>query len=174
MGLETAAHQGTGAYVPALKSYQKFRSGMGVWLSKKYENDPKFGKESAEANRLRHMAALSDRFAEIEGVDKKVKAHDAAVDFAVVEATSRGLIGSDVADAWTRLVGDMALVAGSAQTGSAPKESVAQATRDAASMDAWLAREAPYMLATHGVALGAHLASGNYVLAMQSYRSLRG
>ncbi len=173
-GLETAEHLGNGAYVPALQSYQKFRSGMGVWLGKKYENDPKFGKDSPDANRLRHMAALSDRFAEIEGVDKKVKSHDTAVDLAVVEATSRGLIGSDVADAWTRLVGDMALVAGSAQTGSAPKETVAQATRDAASMDAWLAREAPHLLFNHGAVLGAYLARGDYVLAMQSYRSLRG
>ena len=174
-GLQCAEQLGNGEYAPALQSYQKFRSGMSVWLAKKYETDPKFGKDSPEANRLQHMAALSDRFADIEGVDQRFKAHDIAVDMAVAEAVGRGLIGEDVATAWTRLVEDMVLVAGSAQSGSAPEEAVTRATSDAASIDAWLERERGSKLAVapHGAALGEELAGHQYVRALQSYRRLR-
>lgn len=174
-GLECAEHLGAGAYVPALQSYQKFRSGMGVWLSKKYETDPKYGKDSPEVNRLQHMATLSDRFAAIEGVDHKLKARDVEVDIAVGRAVSLGFIDGDTAAAWSRLVEDMALIAGSAQSGSAPEDSVKRATADAASVGAWLEREKGDKLAVapHGAALGLRLASHEYALALQSYRRLR-
>jgi hypothetical protein len=173
-GLECAEQLGNGEYVPALKSYQKFRSGMGVWLSKKYETDPKFGKDSPEANRLQHMATLSERFTEIEGVDQKIKAHDVEVDIAVSEAVGRGFVSGDVAETWSRLVEDMALVAGSVQGGNAPAETVARATADALGMDTWLATaQAGQAIALHGAALAARLANHEYVLALQSYRNLR-
>jgi Domain of unknown function (DUF4157) len=199
-GTQLAQHLEASEVPAALESYQRLRSGVGKWLGKKFELDPKFGKDSPEAARLAHIAAAGEALHEIEGVQAKVAALDGALDAEVAAAAERGLIGKRELQSWQQLAEDMVLLGSQTAGGKADAGLVERASEDAKQLDWWLELETnPVIPATifgtsnpftgestpadghpwlkqatsFGRAMRAQLAEGEHGAAGESYRKLR-
>jgi hypothetical protein len=199
-GPRTAQALENGKYDEALQAYQRLRTGIGKWLGKRFERDPKFGKDSPEAARMAHIAALGGSLGEIEGVAKKMQELDSAIDAEVQLASERGLLPKRTLGSWQQLKEDMVLIGGQTASGKADAGLVARASEDAKQVDWWLELETEPVIHTtafghinpftgqidpapghpwvkqatsFGRALREQLAAGEYGAAVESYRQLR-
>ncbi|MEZ4363203.1 MAG: DUF4157 domain-containing protein [Kofleriaceae bacterium] len=199
-GPQTAQHLEAGEYGEALQSYQQLRNGVGRWLAHRFEKDPKFGKDSPEATRLAHLAALGKGLQAVESVQTKMVALDASIDGEIALAANRGIVPPRTLGSWNQLREDMVLIAGQTAAGSADAGLVERAVEDAKMIDWWLELETqptamqnafgtfnaftgevaateghPWVQAatSHGRALRAQLKEGEYGQASESYRKLR-
>jgi hypothetical protein len=137
-GPQTVTHLEAGRHDQALASYQKLRSGISRWLGKKFELDPKFGKDSPEVAKLGQLAALGESLGELEEVEARTRWLDAAVDREVTTAGQLALIPPATVAAWDQLREAMVLIGGqSAGSKSDPTLAITTASH-AGAIDSWL------------------------------------
>jgi hypothetical protein len=199
-GTQTSGHLGKGDYASALQTYGKLRDGVGKWIGKKFEQDPKYGKDSPEATRMAHLIKLGNELEEVEGAQARMQALDSKLDAEVATAAERGVIARATADTWNQLKEDMVLIGGQTASGKADQTLVDRARSGTGSLDEWLAGETADRTVTSSVArvnlytgvqemragdqwlsqaqsngriLQAQLEAGEYTLAVDSYRRLR-
>lgn len=200
-GVRTARSLEEGKYGAAVESYQKLRNGVGRWIGSKFAADPKFGPSSPEAARMAHLSNLSEKLQEMEGVQRQMRALDAALDVQVALAGQRGLVDERTVGAWNQLRDDMVVITAQTASGKADQGVLDRALEDARTIDWWLELETgdrtvaarfgrtnPFtgekeiiagadqwlvQVQTHGRVLRAHLQAGDYGQASEAYRGLR-